>query len=237
MTNHAAHPRPRSRRLRGTLVVGGLTVLAALAVIGIFVLAASRLGIEFKVFSKEPVETFGGQRYTGYFAHVVVLVWQVSATAALLAGVTLRLAGHRAVSTMLLAGGALSALMVVDDFFLLHEYIYPRVGIHEEMVYVAYGLLTAAFAWAFRRRLGSDLLLLGGAYACWAASVTFDFVQETWGIHLHLGEDGVKAIGTALWSAFMIRIALRALLDAIRSADGASDAGGPTTELIHNEQR
>lgn len=220
-----ASPQAGSDRLRGTLATGGLTLLAAAAVVGAFALTGSLAGIEFRIFSKDPIETLRGVYYIGYLAHAVMLVWTAGATAALLSGVALRAAGHRPAATMLLVGGALTTLMVLDDVFLFHENIYPRIGVPEQLTYPIYGVLTAAFAWRFRRRLGADLLLLAAAFACWIGAAAFEILQESYGIQLHLGEDGLKAVGVALWAAFMIRIALTELRSALRGEQAGAVSG------------
>ncbi|MGQ0574882.1 MAG: hypothetical protein ACT4RN_11855 [Pseudonocardia sp.] len=222
----------RAGRLGGPLIVGGLTLVAAVAVVAAFAVAGRLSGTEFKVFSKDPVETLEVVYYVGYLAHAVMLVWWAGATAALLSGVALRAAGHRQASLPLLVGGALTTLLVLDDVFLLHENIYPRLGIPEGGTYVLYGLLTAAYAWSWRRRLGANLVLLAGAYAFWIAAACFEFVQEEYGIFtLHLGEDGCKAVGVALWAAFMIRLALVELLAALRAAPATTADRLATAEI------
>lgn len=230
LTNsYATDPRTGSGRLRGTLVVGGLTLVAAVALVGAFVVVGLLSGVAFATFSRDPAEAAAVVYYTGYLALAVMLVWQTAAAVALLGGLVLRRAGHRQASTMLLVGGALTELMVIDDVFMLHENIYPRIGMPEAGTYILYGVLTVAFAWSFRRQLGADLLLLAGAAAFWVGAAIFELRQEAFGIFNHIGEDGLRAVGAILWAAFMIRVVLTELLAALRPAD--------TTPLHVPEQR
>lgn len=232
-TNTTNTTGPAPRTWTAPLAVAGFAAVAAAVVVGAFALVGELTGVPFRDFSKDPVETLVVVYYIGYLAHAVMLVWYTGAVAALVAGVALRATGHRSASTMLLAGGALTTLMVLDDVFLLHENVYPRLGMPEQLTYPVYGLLTLAFAWWFRRRLRTELVILGAAYVAWVAAAGFELGQELYGIHHHLGEDGGKAVGAALWTAFMIRIALVELTTALRGAAAAPEADGePATERI-----
>ncbi|WP_214365517.1 hypothetical protein [Pseudonocardia sp. H11422] len=222
-----AHQAVCPRRGLGRPVLAGVvTIAATAAVIGAFCIAGHVAGVPFGEFSKEPVDALSAPRYTGWFAHLVVLVWQVAATAALVGALVLRRAGQREAALFLFAGGVLTGLMVVDDFFLLHEAVYPKLGIPEEVVYGLYAAGAATFAWRFRRRLGGDVVLLVAAYGFWGASVGLDIVYSLGGPLALLPEDGTKAMGTALWSVLMVRLALAEISAVLPGRQGGHRPGG-----------
>lgn len=197
--------------LAATIVGFGILVIAA------FVAAARVLDRSFRYFSKEPAETLEAAPYVGWFAHGTSLVWAAGAVCALLAGFVLwRAADRREPARFLLAGGLLTAVMVADDFFLLHDGVYAKAGIPEELVYALYGLAAVAVAWRWREEvLRAEALLFAAAVVAWGASVGSDFVQETTGRHLHVWEDGAKFVGVLLWSAFFVRTSAGALAAAV----------------------
>ncbi|MHA6796006.1 hypothetical protein ACVGVM_21195 [Pseudonocardia bannensis] len=216
-----AHHTVRRGPGRAVLAAVG-TVAATAAVIGVFYGAGRVAGVPFEVFSKEPVDVLSAPRYTGWFAHLVVLVWQVAATAALVGALVLRRGGHREAAMFLGSGGVLTGVMVVDDFFLLHEAVYPKLGVPEEAVYVLYAMGAAAFVWRFRGRLGSDVVLLVAAYAFWGVSVGLDVLYSFGGPLALLPEDGTKATGTALWAVLMVRLTLAELDAVLQGRRGAT---------------
>ena len=206
-------------RAQALLVVS--VVLAAFCVIGGFVVLAALTDHPFHYFSKEPAESLDADLYIGWFAHLTAVVWLGAAATALFAGVTLHRSGRRRHAWFLLAGGALSTLLGADDLFLLHEFVYPRVGIPQEAVYLAYGVLLAAYVWRFRPEILADdwlTLLVAGAF--FATATSSDVVQHRWGVP-HVVEDGAKLIGVALWSTFLVRAAGRHVLAGFNQAGPA----------------
>jgi len=209
--------------LRRQAARAALAAAAAGLVLGGFVVLGELVDRPFRYFSKEPVETLGGPGYVGWLAHLGSVVWLAGGASALLAGAVLRLERRRGAG-FLLAAGALTAALVADDLFLLHETVYPALGVPEEVVYATYGVLLVTVAARWRHDVGRhDAALLALALALWAASVGADVVQETRGAlpHHHLLEDGLKLVGTALWTTFLVAAAGRDLRRAVRGAPTA----------------
>ena len=203
-------------RMKSQVAVAGLVLVLVVALMGAVGILAAVLDEEYRLFTKEPIETFGARPYVGVVAHVTVLIWAAGATCAALAALLLRRLHVSLPMAGFLAGAAaISALLLADDFFLAHELIYPHAGIPEEAVYLFYAAAFATLIWRFReevRRAGALLPLL--AAACWALSIGFDMLQEWGGVHLHVLEDGAKLLGTALWCTFLARTAWSELLAA-----------------------
>ena len=202
--------------MKAEFAVAGVVLVLVLMLLGAVGILAAVLDEEYKLFTKEPIETFGARPYVGVVAHVTVLLWAAGVTCAALAALLLRRLGTALPMAGFLAGAAvISAFLLADDFFLAHELIYPHVGIPEEAVYLAYAAAFATLMWRCReqvRRAGWLLPVLAGG--CWAASIGFDILQEWGGVHLHVLEDGSKLLGTALWCTFLARTAWSELLGA-----------------------
>lgn len=210
LTRHARPLRPQVR-------LGLLAAAAGVATVAAFAVLAAVVDEPFRLFSKEAVESLGGRAYVGWMANLGSAVWLVGAVAGVLAGAVLLKAGRRGPGRFLLEFGAYTTVLVADDLFLLHESVYPSVGIPEEAVYLAYGL-TALFL--LHRHLplvrAHDGLLFVLAVGLWVGSVAFDVVQETWGVHLHVLEDGSKLVGLVLWSTFLVAAAVRELTASVQ---------------------
>ena len=204
---------------RRTLVQGLVTVVVVAAVTGVYAGIAAAAGLDFQEFSKDPAQVLDGPWWSGSYAMLVMLVWQVPATVALLSALLLFRVGRTGPAWMLLTGGVLTAAMVLDDVLLLHDGFYPQVvGIPEKGVYLGYALGTIGFAFWFRKRLGSGLLLVGAAWMFWGMSVVVDIVLYE--SAPYVVEDGSKAVGVGLWFLLVVRLAVAEVLHALR-------AGGP----------
>lgn len=214
----------RVQSVRTQVRLVGSIVLAAFCVIGGFALLAELTGHRFRYFSKEPAETLGADLYVGWFAHFTSVVWLAAAATAVFAGVLLNRSGDTRHGSFLLAGGVLSTLLGADDLFQLHEFVYPKIGIPQEAVYLAYAVLLVAFVWRFRPEImAHDWLMLVLTAAFWAMSTFSDVMQHRWGIP-HLVEDGAKLTGVALWTTFLVRAASRHLLARIDRSGSATPA-------------
>lgn len=199
----------------------GTVAVVATGVVTLAVWAAARaFGVPFADLSREPVTTLHGPRYTGWYAHLVIFVWMLPAGGALVGALVLHRVGRLPGARFLLLGGVLTAAMVADDLFLLHEAVYPKLGLPAEVVYLGYATATALYAWRFRDRMGRDVLLLGAAYAMWAVSIGFDVVLDE-AAPLVL-EDSAKASGTVLWALFLVRRTAGELVGALRPGAAAS---------------
>lgn len=192
----------------GTLRSAVTGAAVAVAVVGVVTVAvygiAALKDTAFRQFSRDPAAALDGPLYTGYYSNMVIVIWLVAATVPLFGALLLREAGRPGPARFLLVAGLLTAAMGLDDLFLLHEAVYPALGVPQDLVFVVYAVVTAVFAWRFRHRLGPPgLLLVAAAYACWGFSVALDAT-----LHLQAPitvEDGVKAAGVAVWALLLLR--------------------------------
>jgi hypothetical protein len=198
-----------------------ITMTAMSAVIAVVVAVAQVSGASFDEFSRDPAAVLNGPQYTGYLSNLGVLIWSVGASAALVASAALP---RGTAARLLTAGGGITALMIADDMFLLHEVVYPRLGIPQPAAAIIYAVLTAAFAWHYRRRLGSALLLIAGAYGFWGLSATLDTVVGVSGSYVI--EDGAKFVGIGLWTVMLVRQTIIELRMALAS-EAATSPGPP----------
>lgn len=200
-------------------------VVAAVVVTAAAQVYADLQGASFGDLSRDAAAALGGPNYTGYYAMFTLLVWAAAASVTLFSSVVLRRAHEQEGARFLLFGGLITTLMVLDDAFLLHETVGYRLGDHQEIFFVIYGLATAVFAWIHRRRLGPALVLLVAAFAMWLASAAVDFVMHA--DAPFIVEDGLKLVGVALWALLMLRISAIELEAAVRRRDTSPVSAGP----------
>jgi hypothetical protein len=189
-------------------VLARLALAAALTVAALLLL--SRLsGTPLALLTRDVAATTGAKFYIGILSSLGALAWCASACVCAFAAAALRgVAAQRERARFLAAAAALQAALGADDFFMLHEVVYPKVGLAEEAVVLLYGGALAALLLRFRRvLLDSELLLflLGGVL--FAGSVVVDqAVRDATAL-----EDLLKVFGVACWLVYFWRHALAAL--------------------------
>lgn len=156
--------------------------------------------------------------YYGSASNLGALYMAGAASACLLAAAALWPTGAgRGTGLFLLSAGALSAWLCLDDLFLLHEGVLPKLGVPQTAALGLDGLLLAAYLVAFRRRLlTGEAPLLGLALAFFALSAGLDVVLHSPSVVAV--EDGAKLLGLACWAGFHWRAALDALSPTLKRA-------------------
>ena len=114
-----------------------------------------------------------------------------------------------------------TSLMMLDDLYLLHDAVYPKVGIPETAVQVAYLLAIGAIVLRYRAELGPvGLLGVGLTLGFWALSIGMDSFFNNHALNVEqLVEDGAKFVGIVVWAALWAGLSHLALRRQAR--DGA----------------
>lgn len=150
--------------------------------------------------------------FAGFLSNIGVLFWCATAAVCLFTAALLRAAGRDVpVRGFLLASGLLTAFLLLDDLFRLHETVFPGyLGIPELAVYAAYAALGIGFVLRYHARaFCAEGTLLMVAMLCLGSSVALD-VFPIPGIDPFLLEDGFKLVGIVSWFFYFLRTAWRA---------------------------
>jgi hypothetical protein len=188
-----------------TAAVGVATLFATAVVVLAFLGLGAVVGEPFELFSRDAADALEGPFYTAWFSELFSLIWNLAAIVALFGAAVLRRSGNTGGSRLLAIAGVITAAMALDDLFLLHDDVYPAVGLSEKLVYPVYFLAIAAYTVRFRRRLGPAVLLIAAAAAMWAVSAGVDLTVGGTGASFVV-EDGLKAAGVALWAVMLVRL-------------------------------
>lgn len=178
------------------------------------------------VLLRDPLAMADLHPLSGFASNLGVLIWTGAAAVSVFGALQLRDEGadHRAIA-FLAGGGLLSAMLLVDDLFMVHEELAGRyLGAAESVVLAAQALAVGVYLVVFRRRLArSAWLPLLLAFAFFGGSVGVDLVLEdldAWrravGRWHYLVEDGAKFLGIVGWAAYFW-LETRASLLTIRS--------------------
>ena len=100
------------------------------------------------------------------------------------------------------ATGAITLIFMLDDLFLLHEWVLPGLGVPEILVLGGYGAVFLAYAVCFRRFIvRSHFVFFFVACCLFATSILIDLIIGAPPILL---EDGAKFMGIFAWSGFAV---------------------------------
>jgi hypothetical protein len=170
----------------------------------------------------------------GVVSNVGILLWCATAVICLFSRSLLRQHGLHAEARFLLWAGLMTIVLLVDDLFMIHEYIAPlHFHVNEKVVLASYACATGAYLLSHRRLiLAANYQLLAAAMVLFTGSMLVDFADGTgwW----NLAEDGCKVLGIASWLGYH---AGRARHWLTRAADTRSQAIAVThrRELVERE--
>lgn len=209
------YARPLRAQLKGGL--GALALLyvplALLATVATYMSVSH--GLPVKVFFQDAAVIGGLPAYAGSLSTVGVVLWCAAATVCFLtAAVLWTVRGRRADASFLFAFGAVSAVLMADDAFMIHDALAPYyLGVSSREVYAVYLVLVLAALVSFRRTiLQTDYVLLVAALGFLGASVVLDVLADTGvlrGLGLHSEdmefflEDGCKLLGIGGWFGYL----------------------------------
>lgn len=189
-----------------------------------FVLAIAGLlaGVPIQYLTQDPAAITGAPFYVGLFSNISVLFWCASAAVCFFSFLALKESvNNREFSSFCLFSGFVTTLLLLDDFFLLHESVFPKyLNIPEKLVYAGYGIIILLYLLRFRVViLKTEFLPLLLAFSFFGLSGTIDLLQQEFSL-LRAGlqsllEDGIKLLGIVSWCTYFVRVCIRQIRCAI----------------------
>lgn len=178
----------------------------------VLALVSLQLDIPIAVFTRDPAVTGKISPLSGIASHLGVLLLTASGAVCLFSVAILRSSLHKSrFSIFLLCSGLMSLLLALDDLFMLHENIYPRLfHINEEFILLTYCLLVISGAIRFRKTIVQTeylILLVGLGFLGLSLIVDGfqDSIEEVIGQWRILFEDGFKLLGIVGWFGYFMK--------------------------------
>jgi hypothetical protein len=199
---HVAALQDQLHSMRRQLVL----IYTPLAILFVVVIAIRlTTGIAIAELVRDPISFTELPLYTGSLSNLGIMIWSGAGAICFFAWGMLRSrSGDRRVPRFLLTSGIFTTILVLDDFFLLHEEVLPDLGIPQNLVLGAYVVFTLAFVYWFREPiLRTRYLLLVLAGLGFGVSIGVDVLVHVGLIWpLFLLEDGAKLFGIVSWTAY-----------------------------------
>ena len=177
------------------LIFAGLFGCLAIALVA---LASRLLGEPAALLTREPQRALNGPYYAGSFSNLGGLVW-FGAAAILSFAASVKPLNRGA----LILAALVTWAMGLDDVFMLHDEVYPKLYLHERVVSALYfGAIGMIFLRYYRQLSRSTLVGIAVTVFFWVLSVVLDLFLRGFG---QLPEDGSKFIGLVVWAAAWTR--------------------------------
>lgn len=162
----------------------------------------------------DPNDGLGLHPLFGFFSNVGIIGWCAGAAVALFAAWMLhaRRAPGEAVRFYVCLGG-FTTLMMIDDFFMIHDALAPKyLGLPEDVTYSLYGaLFVAMFAACRRAWLARNPALFALAFSMLGFTAGIDALPLEHPYVITLAMCASKLLGIFTWGAWLITSARRDL--------------------------
>lgn len=162
-----------------------------------------RTGIGISYFTRDLAAVLHGNPIAGLLSNIGVLFWAFTTAILLNHFAFLRkIDGVKEISHFVMFGGILSFVLLIDDFFMLHDRIIPQyLEINEIYVFSLYGIGMLFYLWNYNiviRKTNYSYLLVSIFF--FAISLIVDLIPSSFlGEWHHLFEDGSKFMGIVFW--------------------------------------
>jgi hypothetical protein len=172
----------------------------------VIVIASISARLSVGVFTRDPATLTNSNPFFGVLSSVGILFW--AATAAICffsAAIVGSTRADRLAARFLLGAGLITTLLLLDDLFMFHEYVFPQfLHFGEKITLLGYAAIIGMFLWSSRQRLWrTDYALLLLAFVLLGFSAISDNLfnsnTENWG---YLIEDGPKLFGIIAWFTY-----------------------------------
>ncbi|MBL8088769.1 MAG: hypothetical protein JNJ43_00465 [Anaerolineales bacterium] len=171
--------------------------------------------------AKDPAQVIGFEPYIGLLSNWGALLWVSAGVICLFASLAMKNqhASFRAYR-FLFASGILSFLLAVDDIFLLHDEVLPRLlDMPEFFFYLIYVIIFGSYLLYFRRDISKyDYLLFMAAFMLLLVSRGFFLPRVLRGYMTT--NDMLKYFGIVFWLAFFYRAAMQEVTRLINKREG-----------------
>ena len=102
---------------------------------------ANNFSIPYKEITGDPNLIFEAHRFIGIFSNLGVLLWCSSTVILLFSYLLLFKIGSRMTLNFLVISCLITMLLLIDDLFMLHDYLLYSIGLNQNYMYGLYSLL------------------------------------------------------------------------------------------------
>ncbi len=176
------------------------------------------------MFTRDTNAVAGTHPFVGLVSNIGIIIWTITAAICLFSGIFLFFcSSKKRFSKFLIFSGFITMLLMLDDFFQLHEVIYRfYFGIDEVVIFAIYFILMVSDMIIFRQTIHeTEFTILLSACGFFILSLLVDHYQSWFteilgsGLRILL-EDGFKLFGIAGWFGYFAHCSYLVLKNLIK---------------------
>lgn len=173
--------------------------------------------------TRDPLAVAGKPFYFGILSQVGALFWCSCAAICFFSTVLLTKINQRKLISFFFLSGCLTTTLLLDDLFLLHEFVLPTyIKIPEKIVYLIYVTFVFFYLIKFRKIIqNTEFIVLLLAFAFFGFSVSVDSslisIPKGWieKKDIYFLQDGSKFLGIISWFTYFARTCLLQMKQAL----------------------
>lgn len=180
-----------------------LILLGSIGVVGLY------RHIPIKLFFSDPAALGKIHPLAGFISNIGVLLWAFCTAICLFSAFILYITGKKNLLAFIFCAGIITLILMLDDFFMIHEFLGPRYfHINEKIIYIFYMLLIFLFLLKFIKKIiYSRFILLIASLFFFTVSVLIDVIPNSIVIPGRLFfEDGFKLLGITGWFGYFVNL-------------------------------
>lgn len=214
--------------IKNALYFTTITIIPLLVLQIVVVVFSMSINIPPTHLSRDPASIASFHPLTGFLSNVGVLLWCSATAVCFFTSSVFKYYKEQRSHMFFFASALLSLILMIDDLFMIHDYIFPvHLHLSEELFYLFLGVLTLSyliyFAWYI---LNTNYLLLFFALSFFSLSMGIDVILHGIKGFLFI-EDAFKLYGIGCWLAYFVTLGhsiLRNRFSAVEFPEGTDRA-------------
>lgn len=184
------------------MIVFGIVVLMLL--VGTVLLIHFTQNVPVGYLTRDPNQIGGLSAYAGFLSQFGIFLWSSAATISFMSFKNLgNKNSNNDKNRFWLSSGLFFLMLGFDDVFLLHERIFPRLGMPETLVLASYFCFIVYYIVRFKSIiLTTDYILFFLGISCLGISALIDVFDPNWSYQV-LYEDSFKSAGQIFWIIYV----------------------------------
>ena len=178
---------------------------ASLLLLVLVFIVGNKYAIPFEQMTGDPALICNKHPFTGIVSNIGALFWCTATCICLFTGLFLLKSEHKKEALFLISSGVFSATLLIDDFFMVHDYFlysFDGFSISQPITYSIYALLMMWYVLKFYKiALKSNYFIMVIALVFLGFSVVVDLIFPSEGLEYFI-EDSLKFIGIVSWMLY-----------------------------------